>query len=194
MVMRIKITQDELYKYLVDQPADFPKYTAAILNLANKFSQGTRPRVVGQMTELIQEFSGNTIDEWRKWYKERYPDTAEEATGKIFIMIEKFKSAISQIDKEMVRRWVDDLLIVKTFVGLRFQEAILKKLAELRGCSYRLALPEEEAKGIDGFVGDEAISIKPSSYKSMQSLTENIDVNIVYYEKKKNNIIIEIGE
>jgi hypothetical protein len=192
--VRIKITQDELYKYLVDEPVDFPKYTTPILNLANYFSKGTSPRVVGQMTDLIQEFPGNTVDEWREWYKQRYPDTAEDATDKVFAMIENFKSAIMQIDKDMVRKWVDDLMIVKTFVGLRFQEVILKKLAEIRGYPYRLAQPYEEAKGIDGFVGDKAISIKPHTYKSMQSLAENITADIIYYEKGKNHIVIEFDD
>ena len=85
-------------------------------------------------------------------------------------------------------------MLVKTFAGLRFQEAILKRLAELKGCDYRLAHPNEEAQGIDGFVGDQPFSIKPISFKSKPSLADSIQVTIVYYDKKRDGITIEIPD
>jgi len=33
-----------------------------------------------------------------------------------------------------------------------------------------MAVPEEEAKGIDGYIGDIPISIKPQTYESKQML------------------------
>ena len=39
----------------------FPKYTTQLINLVNSNAQGTRPVVVGQMSDLIQEFPGKTI-------------------------------------------------------------------------------------------------------------------------------------
>ena len=64
-------------------------------------------------------------------------------------------------------------------------------LAEKLGKSWRLANIEEEAKGIDGFVGDTPIQIKSITYKMEARLSETIDVPIVYYDKKKNGINIE---
>jgi hypothetical protein len=87
--VKIKITLSELYKYLKEEPVDFPKYSAAILNLANYFSQGTRPRMVGQLSDLIQEFPGNTIDEWRQWYQIQHPDAIDRATDRILSMVKK---------------------------------------------------------------------------------------------------------
>jgi hypothetical protein len=95
------------------------------------------------------------------------------------------------IDEAMVRKWVEDLVIVKTFMGLRFQEAILKKLSEVYSCDYRLAQPYEESKGIDGFVGEKAISIKPLTYKVKPALHDGIVYKVVYYEKLKDGIVIE---
>ena len=63
-------------------------------------------------------------------------------------MHENLAEASPKIDRDLVRRWVEDLVLVKTFTGLRFQEAILRKLAELKGCDYRLAHPYEESQGI----------------------------------------------
>ena len=64
------------------------------------------------------------------------------------------KQVLQPIDNEIIREWVEDLVIVKTYAGLRFQEAIIKKLAELGGKNYRLAEPGEESKGIDGYIGE----------------------------------------
>ena len=64
------------------------------------------------------------------------------------------KQVLQPIDNEIIREWVEDLVIVKTYAGLRFQEAIIKKLAELEGKNYRLAEPGEESKGIDGYIGE----------------------------------------
>lgn len=89
---------------------------------------------------------------------------------------------------------VEDLVLEKTFVGLRFQEVILKKVADIQKDEYRLATAQEESKGIDGFIGNNPISIKPTTYKTKNSLRENIDAKIIYYEKTKNGLTIDASE
>ena len=48
------------------------KYIGSIINLANGFSQATRPKHVGQMSELIQQFrdecDSHEVDDWEKFY------------------------------------------------------------------------------------------------------------------------------
>lgn len=136
------------------------------------------------------------MSEWKEWYQRLHPNGIQKATDKVLAMIEKFKNAMANIDREMVERWVEDLTLIKTFVGLRFQEAILNKLAEVRKTNYRLAEPKEESKGIDGFVGNKPISIKPTSYKTMPELLENIECEIIFYDKPegKSFILIEFEE
>ncbi len=192
--MRFKLKNEEIQEYLDAPVSDFPKYSTQIINLANQNAQGTRPKVVGQMSDLIQEFPGKTYQEWVQWYLERYPDAIDVATDRITSMLENIQATFPAIGRELVMRWVEDLVLVKTFAGLRFQEAILKRLAELKGCDYRLAHPYEEAQGIDGFVGDQPFSIKPISFKSKPSLADSIQVTIVYYDKKKDGITIEIPD
>ena len=128
------------------------------------------------------------------WYQEQYPDAIDNATDKIIAMIENFSVVFPKIDRDLVRSWVEDLVLVKTFTGLKFQEAILKRLAEMKGCDYRLAEPYEESQGIDGFVGKEAYSIKPSTYHSKADLAEAIDIKIIFYNKKKDGVVFEIPE
>ena len=140
------------------------------------------------MTELFREFGGKSFSEWDAWYRRKKPDALDDATDKIYSMVEKLQSAIQQIDKAMVREWVEDLVVAKTFVGLGFQEAILSKIAEYKGATYRLSTPAEESQGIDGFIDDTAVSIKPSTYLTKNMLGEDLQGELVIYEKKGNGI------
>jgi uncharacterized protein YukE len=192
--MKIKITIKEIRKYLDIETPEFPKYVAPLINLANQYAQGTRPKVVGQMSELIQEFEGKTLSQWEEWYLKKKPDAVRNATEKILQKLKELKNALNKIDQATVEQWVRDLVIVKTFAGLRFQEAILKKGAEIKGVEYRLAEPDEESKGIDGDIGDIPVSIKPHTYDVKASLPEHIGVKIIYYRKIKDGIEVDYGE
>lgn len=187
---KIKIKNDELTQDLVGETIGFPKYTTQLMNLANQNAQGTRPKVVGQMSDLIQEFGGKKYDDWVKWYQRKMPCGVDDATEKIYEMVQKLKEAIILIDKEMVNKWAKDLILTKTFVGLSFQESILKKIARLKNTSYRLATPEEESTGVDGYVGGKPVSIKPSTYKTKNMYGEQIEADLVIYDKKKDGINI----
>lgn len=191
---KIRIKNEEVTKLLDAEVVSFPKYATQLINLANQNAQGTRPEVVGQMSDLIQEFKGRRIREWEEWYLSQHPEAIEKAKTKILQMMENFKKVITLIDAEMIEAWVRDLVIVKTFVGLKFQEAILRHIASSVEKSYRLAEPEEETRGIDGYIGGTPISIKPQSYESKPMLPESIDVRIVYYEKVKDGINIFFEE
>lgn len=192
--MKVKLSIAEIRSYLDIETPEFPKYVSPIINLANQYAQGTRPRVVGQMSELIQEFSGKTLPEWEKWYLKEKPDAIKNATEKILEKLKDLKKAIDRIDYPLVEKWVKDLVIVKTFIGLRFQEAILKKGAELKDASYRLSSPDEESTGIDGFIGGVPVSIKPHTYKAKAELPEVIEVKVIYYEKVGDGLEVDFGE
>lgn len=192
--MKIKLTNKEIREYLNIETPEFPKYVTQILNLANQNAQGTRPKVVGQMSELIQQFTGKSISEWEKWYVRENPKAIENATNKILDMVNNLKKAVGKIDEKIVRQWVRDLVIIKTFMGLRFQEAVLKKGAGIKGTDYHLANITEESKGIDGYIGSMAISIKPETYEIKKALSEDITVRIIYYKKVKGGIEVDYGE
>lgn len=189
-VKRIKVSNQQLQLLLDSEPAQFPKYVTQIINLANANAQGTRPNVVGQQTDLIEQFPGNTLEEWANWYLELHPNAIEDASERIYRMVENLKVAMEQIDKPMVEKWVRDLVLVKTFIGLRFQSAILRRVAEDKGEDYRLSTREEEAIGIDGYIGEQSVSIKPDTYR-MNRLSEQINVPFIYYTKLKDGIRLE---
>lgn len=192
--MKIRIANTEVQELISGKSYEFPKYTTQIINLANQNAQGTRPKNVGQMSDLIQEFDGKTLAEWAEWYLEKHPEAIDNATEKVFEMITNLQNAATKIDKQMVKDWIEELVIVKTFSGLKFQEAILKKIALEFNTTYRLAKPNEESQGIDGFIRNKAVSIKPITYKQKQGLNETIDIPIIFYDKKKSQIVIEFDD
>ena len=196
--MKFTIKNDELVVLNGSETPEFPKYTSQLINWANQNAQGTRPRVVGQLSDLFPEYESEdatvSMDGWRNWYLNRYPNAIETATDKIFAQVENLKVAIKLIDKAMVREWVEDLVITKTYNGLYVQEAILSKLSQKLGKSYRLATPDEESQGIDGYVGEVAYSVKPYTYKTMGRLSETIAVKMIYYTKTKTGLTIEVEE
>lgn len=194
--MKYTLKNELIENFNESKSFSFPKYTSQLINWANQNAQGTRPVVVGQMSELFPEFMNSgmeiTIENWRKWYTEKYPEAFENATDKIYAQVQNLKNAIPLIDREMVEKWVQDLVINKTFNGMYVQKAILASLAEKRGTTYRLATPEEESIGIDGYVGEIPYSVKPDTYKTMGRLSETIDVKMIYYSKTKTNLKIEV--
>ncbi|MFI5136759.1 MAG: MjaI family restriction endonuclease [Sphingobacteriales bacterium] len=189
--MKIRIPNAQVQELLTGKKYVYLKYVTQIINLANQNAQGTRAKVVGQMSDLIQQFEGASLDEWKKWYLDGHPAAIDNASDKVWEMVKAFQENIQKIDRDVVKQWVEELVIVKTFAGLKFQEAILKAVAFKYKKEYRLAIPEEESKGIDGMIGDIPVSIKPITYKTKLGLNEAIDVPIIFYDKKKSEIVIE---
>ena len=74
--MQVKIYSKEIKELLGITSFEFPKYSTQILNLANQNAHGTRPSVVGQMSELVQEFSWQSIKEWEEWYLKKYEQSS----------------------------------------------------------------------------------------------------------------------
>ncbi len=186
--LRFTLAMADIMEDVAGSADPFPKYTTQLLNLANQNSQATRPNQVGQMSELIQEFPGRGYGEWVKWYTGKHPGAIDQASEKTYEMVEKMRTAMAGIDRAMTRRWISELVLTKTYAGLRFQESVLKKIAAMKNTTYRLATPEEETKGIDGFIGLTPVSVKPTSYASKPFLNETIPVDIIYYEKIRGGI------
>ena len=60
---KFKISNDEVANLSNAPHYEFPKYVTQFINLANSNAGGKRPKVVGQMSELVKEFDGKSIDE-----------------------------------------------------------------------------------------------------------------------------------
>lgn len=102
--MNYTLKNESIAAYNESNKYEFPKYTSQLINWANQNAQGTRPVVVGQMSELFPEFvtSGEevTIENWHKWYTKKYPNSFDKATDKIFTQVQNLRNAIPLIDRK----------------------------------------------------------------------------------------------
>lgn len=166
-------------------------YIGSIINVANSFSQATRPKNVGQLSDLIQSFRDSnyeqSVDGWRSYYDDNIGvDKIKTASDKTWNYIQKIKENLNHLTEDDVYNWVEDLIINKTFDGLLIQITVLELASN--GKPWRLSNSLEESKGIDGFIDDVPVSIKPYTYKkTIQSGKEIIPYEIIYYKNTKNN-------
>lgn len=170
-------------------------YIGSIINIANSFSQATRPKNVGQLSDLIQSFRDSdyeqSVDGWKSYYNDNVGiDKIEIASDKAWDYIQRIKENLDHLTKEDVYNWVEDLIINKTFDGLLIQITVLELASN--GKPWRLSTSSEESKGIDGFIDGVPKSIKPYTYKkTIQSGKESIPYEIIYYRNsKKNGLVI----
>ena len=193
--MKKKISNQEVAALSNASVYPFPKYTTMLINQINRTAQGTRPKVVGQMSDLIQEFDGQTLEEWKQWYDRKQPEAIDKATNKIYGQFLKLREAMNLIDENLIREWVKDLVYNKTFCGLKVQQAVISFIAEEIGKKgkWRLANKDEEKEGIDGYIDGKPVRIKSSTCKAEAQLKEIIKAPIVYYEKTKAGLVVEFN-
>lgn len=189
----VKLNVGDIFEGVVGNKPEFPKYTTQLINLANQNAQGTRPKVVGQLSELIKECPDRSYSGWKAWYSSKYPDSIDKATEKIGKMVEELKKAIEQIDDEMIAKWAEDLIVTKTSEGLIIQEYVIDYIAGKLRKEWRFSTPEEESRNIDGYIGEVPVQIKPISYLAKKpTVREQIDVETIYYDKTKNSNYVRI--
>ena len=189
--MKIKLTPKTLQTLVIGDCPSYDKYVSPLINMASFYSQATRPRHVGQLTELIRECNPENCDEWRACYLDRNPGSIDSAVAMVIAKLELIKEALRGIDELTVRRWIEELIFDKTFVGLRLERALLQAAADELGKEYRESSSDEESRGIDGYLDGQPVSVKPSTYSSTtHTQVETIDPRMIYYKKRPNGSIV----
>ena len=169
-------------------------YIGSVINLANSFSQATRAKHVGQMSDLIQEYreiaENPSVEGWESFYASKIGlEKIDIAADKIWEYVKRIRENLNSLNHDDVKNWTKDLVIDKTFAGLQIQLDILEMVSETG--EFRLSTPDEESKGIDGYVDGEPVSIKPNTYKkTIQSGKEPIPYRIIFYKNTKRGLVV----
>ena len=169
-------------------------YIGSVINLANSFSQATRAKHVGQMSDLIQEYreiaENPSVEGWESFYASKIGlEKIDIAADKIWEYVKRIRENLNSLNHDDVKNWTKDLVIDKTFAGLQIQLDILEMVSETG--EFRLSTPDEESKGIDGYVDGEPVSIKPNTYKkTIQSGKESIPYRIIFYKNTKRGLVV----
>lgn len=165
-------------------------YVSSIINVANGFSHATRPKYVGQISNLIQEYKNthesHSIEGWIDFYNSKLgEERVHLAANKIWDSIEKIKENLESLNYDDVFEWTKDLIYTKSYMGFSIQIQILEMSCKE---SFRLSTPEEESQNIDGYVDGEPVSIKPITWKKNPQY--KINHRIIYYKETKKGIKI----
>jgi|LSQX01.2.fsa_nt_gb hypothetical protein len=190
----ITIDQNTVCELLGVEPASFPTYVGPLLNLANRFSRATRPPVVGQMTDLIKEANPDTFEEWKCWYLERWPGAIDDAADRMMEKLERFKEVLAALDEDTVYEWLYDLIVVKTYQGLQVQDIVIQKVAEQLQKPWRCSTSNDEARGIDGFIGETPVSVKPSTITLTPNIKDKLPDCIIIYTKTSAGLRVTFDE
>ena len=174
-----------------------PPYCGPLINLANQYSRGTRPDVVGQLSELVREIRPTSASHWREKYYTQQPDAKCKAADKIEQTLGTIREALDKIDRSMVEEWVEDLLIEKTFAGFSHEQTVIEELARRMMGEYRSSTKEDESRGIDGWIQVGTVfvpvQIKPETYRRTAArLPQRFQCPVVFYSVNKSDGSLDI--
>ena len=182
---------------LQSQKAEFKIYEKLIINSINQTAGGTKPRVVGQMSDLVPKFRDYCIKNnisitsknWKKWYLDRYLSNFENSLSKLKDMLEKFKKAINEINDKTLEKWLNNFLFIENIGGLLIQDIIMNYIkTEYPKYSIRAAIPSEESKNIDIIINNKAYQVKPLSIKQGTSFNQQWgDEQGIWYKEVTHN-------
>ena len=109
---KFKISNEYISKCNDTEISEYPKYTTQVINLANQNAGGTRPRNVGQLSELLPEYLSSpgeaSLSGWKEWYNERYPDAVNNAVERVWDQVNNLRDCMDYIDKHILSRIFND--------------------------------------------------------------------------------------
>lgn len=188
---QLEISSEELPDKEEDSP-EFEKYVSEILNSCMNTAQANYTHTFGEAKKIWQEFlkqGGGDREDWREFYLEKYDgedgefsgeERREEMIEKTYRMLENFRDAMPEIDREDVVEYIDDFIKNKNFKGFDTEQLVLSTITEETGAETRISTQEDEAEGIDGYINDRPVSVKPASYRKEKGV-QNIEHPIIFY-------------
>jgi len=185
----IRLKPQDLRGKDVGAANEFPDLTSDLISFANHLSKATTRKKLGNPTSVIEEFKGKTFEDWERFYEQRRPGALDTASREIFSAIEKLRKALELVDKELIRHWVEEAVLKRTYAAWRIQETILKHIAKLQGKTFRQADDQESEAGIDGFIDERPFCVRPvSRYFKGPPEEQDAQVDVVYFEKAKRGL------
>lgn len=142
---------------------NYPKYLYGFINKANSLCSGTSSSRVGKVHTLFKQRKFRSLNEWKKWYTKKYPKAVKEAIALIHKTFKGAQIPLIRKNRKYVKSFVENLIFEQTYRGLNIQEAILTKMSKITRKKYRPSTTKEDSAGIDGFIGEIPVSIKPET-------------------------------
>ena len=195
----IKLTNKDFQPVVLRDRYEFPLYAKPILNIATQNSQATRVKIVGSMKEQFTDFlkqSGEKgVKDWENFYNDHCDglNKIEQSANKVWEMLSKMPVDHSVFTLDLCRMYIEDLAYNKTHFGMSGEYYSVLASAKYFDLPHRFSNAEEEAQGIDAFIGDYPVQVKPHDSVKMHHVRNHADVDttlVITYEEKKNTCYI----
>lgn len=187
----IKLTAKNYRGVVQPRRRTWPTYATQLMNIAGQNSQATRPKRIGSLKETWSKMRTagikGTLDNWTDYYNQTHGvDKLETAGNRIHEQL--IKMGIQWIDSGMCIEYVKETVYNKTHMGLGGEEMAIEVVAKHFSKPFRFSTPEEESQGIDGWIGDKPVQVKPhdSAFKAhVHNHADQDKTLVVTYEKEK---------
>lgn len=186
----LKLTKKHYKNVVVRYRRTWPKYSTQLLNLANQNAKSTSVKTVGSMKELWTDMRHKgirgTFDNWTTYYNSvRGEDTLNTAGQTLYSMITKMNLQ-NIITEDMCTDYIKEIVYNKTHMGMAGEEMAIEVVANYFNMPYRFSTKEEEAKGIDGWIGTTPVQVKPNDSPKKFNIPNSVDMTkvllITYYK------------
>jgi hypothetical protein len=195
----IKLTAKHFDSLVKRHRCNFPLNTRPILNIATQNSKATWPKVVGSVKEFFTEFhalnQGKSVDDWEKFYYESKDglNKIQAATDKLFAYLNKMPLDHNVFTRNVAEDYILDLVINKTHYGMSGEYYAVLAAAKHFELDYRFSTAEEETQGIDAWIGNKPVQVKPHDSVAKHHVRNVADVNktlVITYEAKADRCYI----
>lgn len=200
-ILVIKLTATDFKSVVKRDRSSFPLYTKPILNIATQNSKATQVKNVGSMKEQWTSFlesGGRSVEDWERWYYDNGGEQKlQKATDKLFEMLNKMPLDHKIFTRELAQEYILDLVINKTHYGMSGEYHAVLAAAQYFGMKYRFSTAEEESQGIDAWIGDYPVQVKPHDSVTMHHVRNGADTEktlVITYEAKKDRCFLHNPE
>jgi hypothetical protein len=170
----------------------WPTYSTQILNIAGQNSRCFDAKKVGSMKESWLEFvktgQPDTLENWENFQRAKIgEESLQWSADKLFDMVHN-KMQILWITKEMCRDYIEEVIFNKTHFGMGGESAAIQAASKYFNLPFRFSNAEEESQGIDGWIGEYPVQVKPEdTYKKghVFNAADTEKTLVLTYEKKK---------
>jgi hypothetical protein len=137
-------------------------------------------------TDMRHKGIRGTFDNWTTYYNSvRGEDTLNTAGQTLYSMITKMNLQ-NIITEDMCTDYIKEIVYNKTHMGMAGEEMAIEVVANYFNMPYRFSTKEEEAKGIDGWIGATPVQVKPNDSPKKFNIPNSVDMTkvllITYYK------------
>jgi hypothetical protein len=187
----IKLTAKNYRGVVHRQRREWPKYSTQLLNVAGQNAKIFDSAKVGHAKETWLEMRGKgirgTFENWCNFYNSKpFVNNIPGQAQKLYEMIQKMQ--VGGISLEMCEDYIKEVIYNKTHMGMAGEEMAVEAVGQHLNKPVRFSTAEEESQGIDGWVGEIPVQVKPNDSVFKGHVHNHPDrerVLLVTYEAKK---------